>query len=172
MTGGYSEYATALFSLGIENKKERLYLENLKLISENLTSEYLDFLSSPSVLLSERLSAVDEVFSTKVEEQVLSFFKLIIEKRKTQIFFDAVKEYEKLLLERENVCFASVKSAVALSDTQRDNLKQKLEKALGKTVVLSCVVDESLIGGVVVSVDDRIYDGSILKKLKRLKETL
>lgn len=172
MTGGYSEYATALFSLGIENKKERLYLENLKLILENLTSEYLDFLSSPSVLLSERLSAVDEVFSTEVEEEVLSFFKLIIEKRKTQIFFDAVKEYEKLLLERENVCFASVKSAVTLSDTQRDNLKQKLEKALGKTVVLSLVVDESLIGGVVVSVDDRIYDGSILKKLKRLKEIL
>ncbi len=172
MTGGFSEYATAIFALGLENKKERLYLENLKLISSCLTEEYLNFLSSPSIMLSERLSAVDEAFLDKVEEQVLSFFKLVIEKRKTAIFFDVIKEYEKLLLERENVCFARVKSAVLLDDAQRNKLKNKLEKILDKTVVLNCEVDESLIGGVVVSVDDRIYDGSILKKLKRLKETL
>ncbi len=172
MTGGFSEYATAIYSLGLENKKEKLYLENLKLIADSLSDEYLDFLSSPSILLSERLSSIDKVFLDKVEEQVLSFFKLIVEKRKTAIFKQAVKEYEKLLLERENLCFAVVKSAVELSDVQRKKLKEKLQETLGKTIVLECEVDKGLIGGIVVTVDDKIYDGSILKKLKRLKETL
>ena len=47
-----------------------------------------------------------------------------------------------------------------------------LSKASGKEIVLESQVDPSLIGGVVVRLDDMIYDNSIKSQLSRLTRHL
>lgn len=172
MTGAYVEYATALFSLGLELNKEKEFLTSLNLVKEQVCDEYIEFLSTPSIKMSERLLALDGAFGGKIQEEVLSFLKLLVEKRKIKIFYECVTEYEKLLSAHENVCHAKVTSAVELTDKQLERLKEKLEKLLNKTVVLETEVDKKLIGGISVLADDTLIDGSIYKKLTSLKEIL
>ena len=47
-----------------------------------------------------------------------------------------------------------------------------MQKSLGFAVSLENHVDPSLIGGVKVFIDDKVYDGTILGKIERLRSTL
>ena len=172
MIGGHVEYATALFSLGLELKKEEDFVKSLTIVESAVSVEYLDFLSSPSIKLSDRLSALDTAFGGKIDEEVSCFLKLLVEKRKIKLFFEIKKQYEALLSAHKNVCHAKIKSAVKLNEDQELRLKDKLEKITGKTVVMEIEVDEKLIGGITVLVDDTLIDGSVYKKLRSLKEIL
>jgi F-type H+-transporting ATPase subunit delta len=53
-----------------------------------------------------------------------------------------------------------------------ESLAQALSKALGKNVVPHVTVDERIIGGVVVRVGDQVMDGSIKRRIGKLRTAL
>jgi F-type H+-transporting ATPase subunit delta len=70
---------------------------------------------------------------------------------------------------RQNRQPVTVRSAVPLSDAQREAVRQRLETQLGATPVLHSEVDPSLIGGLVVQIGDLVYDGSVRNRLEQLR---
>ncbi|MBQ4556212.1 MAG: ATP synthase F1 subunit delta [Clostridia bacterium] len=174
MTDISREYATALFSLGLEEGKAREYFDALtiacKAFEEN--PEYIDFLHSPGIPISERTAALEAAFSEHIPENVLSFLQLLCENGHVRSFFECFTEYKKLLDESERVSFAKVASAFPLDDTEKANIKHKLEKISGRSVTLECTVDEKLLGGVAVEMDGKIMDGSIRHRLSEVKDVI
>ena len=77
-----------------------------------------------------------------------------------------------MLEETKNITKAQVKSAVPLTDTQKDALKEKLEKLSGKTVFIQCDVDSSIIGGLIVEMDGKVINASIHKHLNDVKDVI
>jgi F-type H+-transporting ATPase subunit delta len=67
---------------------------------------------------------------------------------------------------------AEVRSAVELSADQQTRLAAALTKATGKQLNLKVVVDPSVIGGVVATVGDTIFDGSVRTRIDQLKSRL
>jgi F-type H+-transporting ATPase subunit delta len=67
---------------------------------------------------------------------------------------------------------AEVRSAVPLTDDQRDRLTKALEDATGKQVEVKVVVDPSVLGGIVAQVGDTVIDGSVRRRLDQLKNAL
>jgi F-type H+-transporting ATPase subunit delta len=65
-----------------------------------------------------------------------------------------------------------VRSAVPLTDDQRDRLAKALEDATGKRVEIKVVVDPSVLGGIVAQVGDTVIDGSVRRRLDQLKNAL
>ncbi len=65
-----------------------------------------------------------------------------------------------------------VKSAVPLTETEKEAFRTKLAQKYGEGLVLRFEVDEALIGGVVVRVGDQVIDASIASKLAALKQEL
>jgi len=64
---------------------------------------------------------------------------------------------------------AEVRSAVALTDDQKDRLTAALANATGKQVELKVVVDPTVLGGLVAQVGDTVIDGSVRSRLDQLK---
>ena len=168
------EYASALFTLAMEEGKQEEYgeaLETVKTVfSEN--SEYIDFLNSFSIPKTERIDAIEEAFGKSIPEHIVSFVKLLCEKDRITEFFDCVAIYKELLDMSENISVAKITSSVELTDTEKEKLKKKLEKTYNKTVVLDLKVDKSLVMGVVVEIDGKIIDGSIKKSLSDIKDVI
>ena len=78
MTQTAKEYASALFMLASENNCCGDYAEHLsqvKLLIED-APDYIRFLESPAIPLSERLSAIDDAFGT-MPEHIVSFLKIL-----------------------------------------------------------------------------------------------
>lgn len=168
------EYAEALFELACEDNKKKEYGEALALIADAISEneEFFRFLISPNIPSDDRISAIEAAFAAYVPERVLSFVSLMCEKGRLFAFDDAVSVYSDLLTEALRVINVKVKSAVELSEDQKKKLKEKLEAKEKSTVNIEYAVDATLIGGVVVEMDDRIIDGSLQNRLQQVKEVI
>jgi len=168
------EYGTALFSLACENKSEEEYgiaLENMeKVFKEN--PEYIEFLSCPSVPMSERINAIVQAFEDNMPEYVVSFLKILCEKGHVRSFFDCFQEYKKLLDASRQTINAKVTSAIELTASEKEQLKHKLEKKSGCSVILECHIDKSLLGGLVIEMDGNLIDGSLRHRLQEVKDVI
>jgi F-type H+-transporting ATPase subunit delta len=67
---------------------------------------------------------------------------------------------------------AKVTSAKRLSQSQMGALSESLRSGIGKNVKVDVVVDESLIGGLIVRVGSRMVDTSIRSKLASLQNVM
>lgn len=75
---------------------------------------------------------------------------------------------------REQLGIAAVEavSAVPLTDEQRAALKATLERRLGRQVELSTREDASLLGGLRITVGDRVIDTTIKTRLAEMKKSV
>ena len=67
---------------------------------------------------------------------------------------------------------AQVRTAVALTDAEKEQLARHLQSQLGKQVILEEIVDTNLLGGFVAQVGSLILDGSLDGQLARMRERL
>ena len=78
-----------------------------------------------------------------------------------------------LVKEEKKIGQASVTTAVALSDIQKEKVEKKLlETTKYETFEMHYCVDETLIGGMVIRIGDRVVDSSIRTKLNDLSRQL
>lgn len=168
------EYATALFTIALEQNAAKAYAAALEYAVTTLKGnpDYLEFLCAPNIPKSERILSLEKVFGASVPENVLSFLKLICEKDRVRILETCLHEYMKLYNESKRVSWAHVTSAVPLTAEQKTALRLKLEKQSGRNVLLECTVDKTMLGGVVVEMDGKILDGSLRRRLQEVKEVI
>ena len=161
------EYGEALFALALESQAIEAFREGLTLVREALVAQpdYVEFLASPAIPLSERNAALEEAFGPYCPEYVVSFLKLLCESGKARAVFGCIDHFELLAKAAENHTVAEITSAVELSDQQKAALCANLEKRIGKTIDPRYHLDPALIGGVHIEVDGR-------RRLGELKEVM
>ena len=169
-----NEYAAALFSVALEKEEIKTFSESLHTLSEILSEngEYTEFLFCPSLPLSERLSAIDEAFSSVMPEDIISLMKILTENGRIREIPSLIDEFFSIKRIFENTKTIKVSSPIALSDEQKEKLILNLETKYQAKINAIYEVDETLVGGIKVAFDDILIDGSISKRLKSLKEVI
>ena len=168
------EYGAALFMLAVEERAENGYKLAVDLVRlafrEN--ADLMEILRSPNIPFNERLSIIDKVFKSIEIARVIDFLKLLCEKGRITLLFDALDEFDSLLNAKKRVFTAKVKSAVALTSEQKSALIEKLKLKYKGEVKAEYTVDNQLIGGLIVEIDGEILDGSLSTRLKDVKEVM
>jgi F-type H+-transporting ATPase subunit delta len=62
-----------------------------------------------------------------------------------------------------------VTSAQSLSDDRLATIRQQLDDALSFEPIVEPAVDESLLGGLIIQIEDTVYDSSLRTRLKQLR---
>ncbi len=65
---------------------------------------------------------------------------------------------------------AEVKTVVPLTPDLTADLQKKLSRLTGKNVLLKMLIDESILGGMVIRMGDKVLDFSICSRLDKLRE--
>lgn len=174
MSEAAKEYGRALADLAAEEKIEEQLLTETRAVRALLAENpgYARLLSSPNVPKAERAAMLDEAFSGRVHTYLLHFLKLIMERGYAFYTADFLAEYDRLYCERRGIVTAWVQSAVPLSEAQSSRLRDKLCALTGKNVELSCTVDPALIGGIRLTVNNTLLEGSIRAKLDQMRASL
>jgi F-type H+-transporting ATPase subunit delta len=103
---------------------------------------------------------------------VRNFFAYVIDQRRL-IDFEAIRaEFEQLADAAAGRLKARVTAAAPLAAAQRERLQHALAARTGRTVELDVTIDPSLIGGVVASVGNVVFDGSLRTQLDQLRDNL
>ncbi len=168
------EYAEALFAVALEENAVNEYLQALECVKQLVQDnpDYIEFLASPAIALSERTGAVEEAFGGRMPEYTVSFLKLLCENGRIRTLFDCVDEFSKLAMAFSNRAAAQIYSAVPLSEEQKKSVCARLERLTQKSVDPVYIIDESLIGGLKIEVDGKTFDGSIRRRLGEIKDVM
>ena len=172
MTGA-KEYAKALFLLTEEEKTTESALDELSFISELMKEnpEYPRLLDTPALSKEERLSLIDEAFSS-FGERILSLLKILAEARLAHIVPELKKEYYTLFCNARGILHAEAITAVPMSDSQLEAMTLRLEKETGKRVILKNTVDKATLGGVMLRYGGVQLDGSVKTRLNKFEKAL
>ena len=85
---------------------------------------------------------------------------------------EIAQEYQALVDSKENRVHAGVTLTAAPDDALQKQIIERLTKVLGKEVRAHFRADGAILGGVVVRVGDRVYDGSLKRRLNILKRRM
>ena len=168
-------YGDALFELAVEKDKVDVLLEEIEQLKEVL-SENEDFgrlMNHPKIIKEEKVQVAKDVFSGRISDELLGFLTIIITKDRYRDI-DAILDYFIAEVKRyKGIGIATVTTAVPLKEEQCKKIEQKLLDTTQFTKMeMHYQLDESLIGGMVVRIGDRVVDSSIKTKLSELQKEL
>ena len=83
-----------------------------------------------------------------------------------------LRKLEDLISEDLKVCIVDVTSAVELDDHLRELIKDKAKRELGLDAILYEKVDPEILGGVIMSVNGKCIDASMITQLNRARSVL
>ncbi len=132
----------------------------------------MELLLHPKITQDEKIELISTVFEDKVVDEVTGILTIIVQKGRQNGLIDILKEFLEMVSEYHGIVKATVTSAVELNQKQLTQIKQKIQSTTDKNVELEAVVDNSLIGGMVIRVGDNVVDASIAGRLQELKEGL
>ena len=172
MTKAGDLYGQSLYDLAVEENLTDDILGEMEFVKGILSDnpDYVTLLSEPSIPKKERLGLVDESFGGALSPYHLNFIKILIEKGLLREYSACYKRFRKSYNEDHGIADALVTTAVALSESQLEQLKEKLEKISGKTVLLNQKVDPDILGGVRVDLEGQLFDGSVKGRLSELRK--
>jgi len=171
VAGTYSE---ALFDVALEVDKIDSFMEDLNGVvdSFNKYPEFFELFKTPQISIEEKKDIVENVFGGKINEEVLSFLKIVMDKQRGREISAITKAYEERVYKHKGIEKATVVSAVPISDENMKAITEKLEALTGKSIEMTSKIDKTILGGVMVRVGDRVIDGSLKSRLENVKEDL
>lgn len=167
-------YAQALLQIAQENNLIDLYEKELNDCLASIKSDqHLEHIwFSERILTDDKKQVIKELFGGNLSDIIVNLLMVLIDKNREAFLPDIFTEYKKQADVTRNIIDAEVRSAVALTDKDFNELESKLSAMTGKNVRLRVVVDPSLIGGLIVRMGDKVIDGSVVKRLSIMKKNL
>ncbi len=166
-----SRYAQALFSLAVEkdlvDRIEQELAESTELIQ---SKEFAAVFLHPKVEKQAKKSLLAKVL-VGVHPIVQDFLSMIVDKRRETALARMSIEYASLAAVHRGEVRASVTSAVPLTSSELSAIKERISSD-DKTVILEEKLDSSILGGLVIRIGNKIYDGSVAEQVRRLRHQL
>ena len=167
-------YAQALYQEAEAQGAAEQVDEGMKSVQESLdASRDLElFFRSPIIKRDKKEAVIGTLFDGKVAPLIVQLMQLLVQKGREDILPAVVRQYGELRDERLGVVEARVRTAMPMAFDETEALRKALEGRTGKKVRLRVEVEPELIGGVVVRIGDRVYDGSVQHQLDSLRDQL
>ena len=164
-------YASAYLQTVLELDKLEDAKKDMELIHSTIANsrDLQLFLKSPIVRSDKKLSALTEIFESNVGDEAIHLITLLVKKKREALLQAISKGVLNLYNIEKNIIEVDVKTAYDLTKDQEKTLLQSLEKRTGKNVKMDLQVDESILGGVVIKIDDTVIDDSVKHKISQLK---
>lgn len=167
------EYGIALFEIANDkNIVDEIYNDLCTvddMFCEN--TDYPKLLSSPAISLSERFSCIDEAFSY-LNPSTISLLKTLCKNNDIKQFSDLKYHFDNLYNGLTNLKKATVTTSVSLNEEEKEKIKNVLIKKYNSNIIIDYKIDENIMGGIIINVDDDTYDGSIKRKLSDIKKVI
>ena len=168
-------YGDAYVSVVSEKNNLIDALEEIKSVKNILLEnvEIIELLDSPKMDDEEKIDFIKGIFENHISVDSMGFLLTIIEKKRQaellpilDYVIDCVKE---LLL----IGKATVTTALPLDDSKKERIVEELIKSSKyESLEAEYIVDESILGGIVIRIGDRVVDSSVKTRIEKMRKML
>jgi F-type H+-transporting ATPase subunit delta len=170
---GAKRYAKSVLDLAIERKEEELVFNDLALVERAIeeSRDLRQLVNSPVVNIDRKERILAEIFNDKVGEVTQHLLKVLTSKNREMLIHEISEQYQLLYLAHKGITKATVRSATALSDADRKEVIALAKKISGLEVQLTESVDADMIGGFVLQVAGKEFNGSVAHQLRQIRRS-
>ena len=167
-------YARALLDVAQDQANPAAVREELRALRRLLEqhAELAEALAHPALAAEKKRGVLGAAFANKLSGPVMRLLELLVERGRLGLLPAIESAYAALFNAQRGVAAAEAVSAVPLDAQDRHALKTALERASGLEIELATREDPALLGGLLVRVGGRSYDGSVRERLRALRERL
>ncbi len=164
-------YAKPLLELAREQNQAEAVGEELRGLKEVVDSnpDFAEFLANPAVSEAERGEVLKRTFDGRVSPLLSNFLRVLNTRGRLGVLSQISDAYDELLDELFGKVEVDVTVAQRLGPEELEEVRRRVSEALGKDAVVHQYVDESIIGGLLLRVQDRLIDASVRSQLRTLK---
>ncbi|MDX9791030.1 MAG: ATP synthase F1 subunit delta, partial [Candidatus Kapabacteria bacterium] len=134
----------------------------------NTSGELSAIMKSPVIKTWKKKEIIKELFSGIVSEMSYNFLQLIAEKQRENFILDIISSYESIYLQEKNIIKADIITARELNDVLKTKILSELSSKLQKQIIPNFKIEPDIKGGLMVRIEDKIYDASVKNQLARL----
>lgn len=167
-------YAVALYEVAEKKGKVQEYLKDLREICDIIdrNKEFHEVIKHPQIGTKQKKKTFINIFKGKIDEELLSFLLILIEKDRILFLREKLNQMEKVDLEHKNTFKGIVKTTIPLKEEEFNGLVSKLEAKYNKHIILEQIIDETILGGIYVRINNDVIDGTVKLKLEELEELM
>ncbi len=167
-------YAKALFSLALDNNtidKTKSDIDYLYSICKE-SKAFIEIIENPIIKPALKINIYKKLFTNNLSKQTLSFLELVTINKREQYLKIILLNFINLYRNHKGIKEVTLTSAIKISDTVNKELIDKLSSDLNSQIELTNNINEDIIGGFILRVEDMQIDASISNKLEKVKREL
>ena len=162
-------YAQAVFDLAKEQSQLQVWSDTLSLLSHVVEDEAVNSVINDSKLLdTDKEKLILDICKKNINKEGENFVKLLIENKRLLILPFISKAFENLKANEEGSVTANIVVATKITKKETDEIIKNLEKKLNKKIEATVEIDQSILGGSVITVGDTVIDASVKGQLESL----
>lgn len=171
-----TRYAKSLLDLAVEKNCLEAVLKDMQLLHA-ICAQSHDFelmLRSPVIHGDKKLAIFSQVVKLHgVNELTKAFITLLVNKGRELFLPEIATAFTGQYNDLKNITTVRLTTATPVNEGTRTSIVKKLSNYLpNDTIDLKTLVDEALIGGFVLEVEDKLYDASVKKSLNDIKSRI
>ena len=168
------KYANALLESAIESGCSDKVYNDLIFVVETVISngQLADILKNPIVKDSDKKDIINKLFSIHIDKITLELLFVLADNRRLDILSEILNQFSNLYNKINNIVKPYIISAVELNEEQRNKIIKKLENKLSKKVIPQYCINEEIIGGLIIEIDDKTIDCSLKTKFDNMRKQL
>ena len=166
-------YAEALFKASLEGNALGPVADGLEFVAAaERDPQMRSALSNPRVTAQQKKDLLTGVAGAHMSDTLRNLLSILVDNHRETLIGSIHEQFQELKNEHEKVVRARITSAQALTDAQRDEIVQALERRYGKKVEAEVDVDPELLGGARVQVGDQVINASVRDALGQMAAAL
>jgi F-type H+-transporting ATPase subunit delta len=166
-------YSKAFLDLSIQENRLDLAHKDMQSLSKigEENPELKLALQNPLIPLVKKKNILLQVMGN-LSPATLKLLELLIEKERPGLVFTVADEFARLYREYLKIQAVEITTAQVIKPELEKEILAHLEKALAGKIEMTKKVDPELIGGLMIRIGDKRYDGTIRKSLLEVKKNL
>ncbi len=167
-------YAEALFDLANRHEGIDTYGAAIEMVAALIDENpsFRAFLETPRIDADKKNVVLKKAFADQVPVNFLNFLQITVDKRRQKLLREIAEQFKALVDEHMNRTHVTVTVARNLDESSLQQVADKLSALLDKTAIPDVRVKPEILGGVIVRAGDTIYDGSLRRRLDRMRRQL
>lgn len=164
-------YAKSLLDLAVERGQLEQVFADMQVMQQICkgSNDFVNLLRSPIVKADAKRRIIEAVTKGKISELTTAFNALLVSKGRESNLPEIITAFITQYKEHKNIHIVKLVTAVPVSDAVKKAIVDQVKKTGGlDTIELDEKVDDSLIGGFVLQVGDKLVDASISYDLRNI----
>jgi F-type H+-transporting ATPase subunit delta len=166
-------YAEAAFKTALEQNRLGPMGEGLDFIAAVASDEQMrSVLSNPKVSAAQKKELFASIAGSRIDATLANLVAMLVDTHREVLLGSIAEQYDELKRDHEKVLRARITSAQPLTDEQRAQIVEALERSYGKKIEAEMDVDPDLLGGARVQIGDQVIHASIRDALGQMAAAL